>query len=396
MKVNIKVVLILLIIFHSAGIRYFPGQGITLGLLLLLFMVIRYPNSLFSSKNIILIPVLILFIPLCIRSVSLEIIKQFVVLTLSLLNAYLLIQTYNNDYRKGIKDVHSALYLIFIHSLISVLLIPLPKTSFFAGLNYNTIFYLFNYTGTSLDLLNNSRITGFIWEPGLLQFFLNLLLFIEIRARGSLIKIFLISVTILFTFSTTGFIILLINAIYFLLQNKLKVKYLAIIGMSGLMISSIFYDNIYNKFSGKDRSSSLIRIMNMNMAYNLMLDKPLIGHGLKSGTFYYNNDISYNTMLDYTDKKSLEALQIENLGLTNGLFQVGVFFGAPCLIILLYGIYRQRFLELDNKLEKTILFLLIIISSASEPIFLTSFFLIFPLSSIPKLKMSLSLNQKVK
>ena len=325
MKVNIKVVLILLIIFHSAGIRYFPGQGITLGAVLLLFMVIRYPKSLFSSKNIILIPILILFIPLCIRSVSLEIIKQFIVLTLNLLNAYLLIQTYNNDYRKGIKDVNSALYLIFIHALISVLLIPLPKTSFFAGLNYHTILYIFNYTDTSFVLLNNSRITGFFWEPGLLQFFLNLLLFFEIRARGSLIKIFLISVTILFTFSTTGFIILLINAIYFLLQNKLKVKYLAIIGISGLMISSIFYDNIYNKFSGIDRSSSLIRIMNMNMAYNLILNKPLIGHGLKSGTFYYNNDISYNYQLLHRGIEESEDAHILHFNGENGKKQFNKF-----------------------------------------------------------------------
>jgi len=389
---NIKVILVLLIIFNSVGIRYFQGQGIILGLIILTIFVVKYTGFVFSNKTLKFFILIIFLSPLFIRSFDVATLKRYIVFSVNFLNAFLFVQTYDGNFYKSMRDIKSALNVFFIHAFISVLLIPLPKTDFTAGLNYHTILYIFNYSNTTFNFLKDSRITGFFWEPGILQLFLNLFLFLEIKERKSFVKIGLVIMTILFTLSTAGYLILLINLLYYLIRNKFKIKYILIIGVGSVLLSSIFITNMDNKLSGNARSSSAIRFMNMKMAYNLILAKPLFGYGLQGSSFYANNGIAYNSMLDYFSRQDIQTLGLERLGLTNGILQIGVFFGIPMLLLIFYGILRQKILGKLGKVENLFFFAILFMSALSEPIFTTSFFLIFPISALTRKKNKNSLS----
>ena len=138
------------------------------------------------------------------------------------------------------------------------------------------------------------NMSGIFWEPGIYQMALNSALLLNTdlifnfkKQKFSKIKFLLISVAVLLTQSTTGYLVfgaIILGVV--LGQDKLKTPRniaLILLGMVACVVvlnSSVVQD----KFSS-DNASYLVR-MNDNFALlNMIVDRPLLGSGVYSQTY---------------------------------------------------------------------------------------------------------------
>ena len=225
------------------------------------------------------------------------------------------------------------------------------------------------------------RAQGLFWEPGVLQIYLNIFLFIllSINQKKEWFFILITSFLILATLSTTGFIIFSIMIIYFFSGVILRKPIFLIIF---LLVSPLFY-SYYNftkiilndKFDGDRVGSYEARRFDALNSLNIVLDNPL-GIGFSHVKYQeIARDNIYNIdSLVKTDRASTNGILI--------LFvSTGVFFGFVFLTMLLFQNILQK--------NKFLLFLIIILSLISEPLFFSPFFIIFALSSLVTSKQSI-------
>ena len=144
---------------------------------------------------------------------------------------------FNNQENKKtlIDSLYFILKLILFHSIISFILYPVVENNLDVIKAYmdngeekhttKTFKYLLYYIDISekpeaqvtlfgVNLVRNSSI---FWEPGILQFYLNLLFFLEISFfKRKNYVIILTVLAILSTYSTTGLLLLMVQIVYFL------------------------------------------------------------------------------------------------------------------------------------------------------------------------------------
>jgi len=230
-------------------------------------------------------------------------------------------------------------------------------------------------------LFNFPRSQGVFWEPGVLQFFLNFFLFLSIKNNKNKIKSLLIAFSIIITYSTAGYVLLLINILYFILKRG-NYFYLILTSVLGYFFIVLLIINFENKIYGDESDSTLGRNMDALIAIKLISMKPLLGHGFLD---YQDINASYDFYLikrEFFSKQKLliDANLNQRFGLTNDLLNLFVIFGIPVALYFLYKLYHQNILEL-LKLDRVILFILILLGVYSEPILMTPFFYILFLSS---------------
>jgi len=354
---KIRIFILLLMILQSVGYRVIEYQGYILGFIIIIMIVIVRPKAYFRKEvaSLIIFSVLLGFF--YVRSYDYAVLYKYYFILLSLFCAFGYLGLYDamSDFEN---DFYQALKIIYYHFIV------------FSGI------LLFRYL--SEPIFSVHRLSGLFWEPSIAQLFLNLYIFYSIRKGVAVSRLLIAIVCLLFTFSTTGYMLLFINVVYyFLKRNAFNYKAVFFTGAIIALFPVLIF-NFNNKIN-EDNTSYMIRLMHYEMGIDLIKRNMLLGVGIKPVDYYYKNDQSYYMMQAYFDKKSVEVLGLEQLGMTNSYIEYAVWFGLPMTILLTLGFVKQRLIVFDR--YGGLLFVsFLLITSMSVPILITCAFLIYPLS----------------
>ena len=311
---------------------------------------------------------------------------QFFYINFILCNAFLFVNNNLND-NLG-KDIGRVLNFFLWQSLIGFVFIALFPSLLFkysinlsskAGPNFLGLFYA-NFLGSGPWGLQRSQ--GLFWEPGVLQIFLNIYLFIAITNGYRLKKILLIIIGIIVAYSTTGYFLLFINILFLLVKYKRNYVRIAILATIPIF-ASLVYLNITNKFYGEDYTSSLARNMDAVIAYELISNNPIIGNGFYNPQEIIKKSSLANVKYEFFTGQDISKYRInERTGITNGILDLIAVLGIPLGLYFVFKLFNQSIIETKDKVGKVIFYILIIISSLSEPIMLSTFFILLFVSSL--------------
>ena len=251
-----------------------------------------------------------------------------------------------------------------------------------------SFYYLFFYDAEkykfSLFGVEFVRNQGWFWEPGILQIFLNILLFIE----GFIVKrnkwtIFLLIIAIITTYSTTGILIMIILLVFIFWSYIRKNPLIMILAISlSVPLYYVAKTNIENKTTGERSSSFQKRYLDLVQPFAIAMDYPITGIGLDRD--YFQKLRSRFQMEDNFGKIIQTSIGLERIaqstekGSSNSLTYLMAALGFPAAFFLFYCLLKQ---ELFTK-RKGIFMTIIIISVFSEPLLLRPFFLILIVSGM--------------
>lgn len=371
-----------LLTFQSGGIRFFDGQG---SFLLLLILVLRLGTFQFQSKDLKRISIVLVIL------LSNFLMNGAYFLTNLLFQFGLFIETYvvliyyrkiGSDYL--LKDFENVLKFIFIHASIGYLIFILFP-SLFNSINisespYRTFMNIFYVAETSSGLARN---TGLMWEPGVLQLILNLLLFLWIRKKKHTTYLVILIIAIFTTFSTTGFILLALNFIFYIHVNqKHKFRLFALLLLSFFITLPFItvQENIISKFDSNN-TSALVRLRDARIGTELIINSPLIGNGQFDSEHLSKELGSINIEKNVFSDNYLDQHGEMSGGFTNGFLLLICWYGIPFSILIYWFLFKNCIIH-EQMIGRTIFMFLLILTFFSEPLTNTAFFLLFPLSYI--------------
>lgn len=377
-KFNINVFILLCIFLQSLGIRFFSGIGIVFSIVIMLLSLKSLIR--FKKRDWYLLSLLLLFLIINKIFNSSFDISKFVYQVILILEVFLFLRLYKNS-QQLTRDFYSTLLLFFIHSLVGVaiyLLIP----SLFRPVVYGNTPYLTFLNIFFLHFVQGvSRNTSLCWEPGLLQLLMNMLLFLSIKYNKSVIQLLLIITVILSTNSTAGFIILSLNYFYFLHKTYRERKSLIpilITSTLALLPISFIINNISNKIGGEN-TSGLARYRDYLIGFNLIKEKPILGHGLFDGKYLLTKKYVIRIEQQIFTQEYLDSVGDMSAGFTNGLLGLISWYGIPVGCLCYYYLFKNKFVN-ETFWGRMLFFMIVIFTLISEPITYTSFFLLFPIS----------------
>lgn len=307
---------------------------------------------------------------------------------------------YNQENKNNFLDsLYFILKIILFHSLISFLLYPFVDGNLETIKAYmangeekhttKTFKYLFYYidiidkpeaevTLLGINLVRNS---GIFWEPGILQFYLNILFFLEISLyRTRNFMLFLIALAILSTYSTTGLLLLFLQIIYFLNKKFLKKYSNLIVFIIAIPIYSVLSSNINTKVYGEGESSFQKRLLDFTQPLFIAIEHPINGVGVDLEKFSdFRSKFYPNSKILQTFYKSISISQYNqttNKGSTNSFTYLLAGFGFPIMLLFIYAFLKQQIIR-HNKM---IFIILIFVSAMSEPLLHKPFFFMFIIS----------------
>tara|TARA_B100001750_G_C15386943_1_gene535410 strand:- start:253 stop:972 length:720 start_codon:yes stop_codon:yes gene_type:complete len=215
------------------------------------------------------------------------------------------------------------------------------------------------------------RNQGFFWEPGVLQIYLNLLFFLEaFLFKKNKWILFLTVLAILFCYSSTGLVLLVIQLLFFLKSNVRK-NLLLIPLLIFLMIPIVQITNlnVQDKITGEGANSALKRNIDLVQPFLLAFDHPLTGVGL--------DDQMYVIEKDKYEVKNINAYEGSfGRGTSNSITFLFAILGFPTAIFFIFCLLRQNFV-INNKLLFSII---LFVSLFFEPVIFKPFFLVFLVS----------------
>lgn len=379
-SVTIDVLLLILLIYLTSGFNGGISGTIILSisLLIAIYFLIKnssgviFPNmiSMFISLSLIIL----ISISLIIEQAN---IKQTFIVYGNLCISIILAVSFN--YKNYNKLFVYAMRVITINSLFSFfiaiffpLLIQLSPTFINSA---GTKAHLF---GASFVILSaNIRNLGIFWEPGAFQTFLVMVILIEFHTKdnqssGKFLVIHMVA--LLTTFSTTGFVGLLLLIMYIIISTKKfsdKLKYILVfISFSILFLFLFINNNDYLRYAFFDKllamfdpntTSGTASVRQDSIIYptQKFLESPIFGVGATGLSEL--EQITGHTMNTFTP--------------INWYARWGIFFGT----IMMLGLWKfTRFMTADI-FKRLLIFGIIIVSVSTEEFSLNPSFLIYPL-----------------
>lgn len=377
--INLRAITLFLIIVQSCGIRFFPGQGSALAAVVLFFSIPGFKKLQHKDLLFLLFVGLVIVFSNLVNGTFLfsKVVFQFILI----IEAYAFLLLYSNA-ATLLKELLLVLKGIFIHAVIGYLLYLLVPFLFqpvsFSDYEYKTFSYLF-YIANSEGLPRN---TGICWEPGLLQLMLNLFLFFSIRNKSSYLLLLFIILTILSTASSTGFILLGLQYVYFLfvhVKSKKKLLIAVFFTLLAFIPAAYIQHNLSNKFSGTN-TSGLVRYRDFLIGYELIKEKPLLGHGNFSGEYLTSKPYVSNIEMNIFSEEYLSSSGELSGGYTNGLLGLLCLYGLPLGLGAYFMLYKNKIIGIGLN-GRLLFFLILTLTFVSEPITYTAFFLLFPFSN---------------
>ena len=299
-----------------------------------------------------------------------------------MISAIFVVYCFKSTHKKKFIDyMYLSLIVVLLHSIINFTLFPVISNSLSLINNshyecstfLNLFFYIPEKYSFDLFGFNMVRNQGIFWEPGVLQIFLNLLLFIALFVKK--FKFWIVSFTtlaILSTFSTTGLIVMMLQFLYYSITIvKKNVFLIPLFAFFILGLYSITSINITDKVLGEGSTSFQVRFFDLFQPILIAADYPLTGIGLDDQQYIeVRSRVDYNFWIESISFDSIEK------GATNSIMFFLATAGFPATIFLLWMIYRQTIIEK----KKRLFFILIVFSLMTEPLLLKPFFFIFVIS----------------
>jgi hypothetical protein len=270
------------------------------------------------------------------------------------------------------------------HALICAVLI-----SFFPGLftihltyaytNYNVnSFLLFFYAlakqySFNIGGLSLVRNQGLFWEPGVLQFYLNLLLFYELYVfKSKNISVILTILVIISTYSTSAYIIVLVISSPAIFQN-IKRKPGIFFPLTFLILGAFIpfmIGNLQNKFQGEKQTSSAVRVFDVVQQFEIIKDHVFAGVGLDDQQYEH---IRSQYKISGFFANPIEDENAADRGSTNSILFLLAAIGLPMGFLWLYAYIKQPFI----KNRKFLITFLVLTGVFVEPLLLKPFFITF-------------------
>lgn len=377
--------LLILLILLSAGSMYFVLARNPMTLLLLLLVLIPYLSKERLKKVhvracLLIIPANILFLfTVYMFGYGNQSIEPYIyfclVLVIGVLASSYLI--YDVGYANTLSHVEKSLKIICYHALIAALLVPFfmpymtPVSNEVSGWDGFTLFYLF-FTSSGGQVFDFGimipRNRGLFWEPSVLQFFLNLYLYIQLfeKQKRNNTQILLVFIAIFTTYSTTGFLIM--TGLFFMgYYSFLKSKpyYFPAIFAFMIVIVYLTFINVQLKFT-ENVMSGMVRIYDLFQQWVVVMNNPLTGVGI-------DVELYHRVRSMYPTPAWIEALTglsgIERGSANSIMFLMGTT-GIFYTLFIIVGLLKQQFLT-GNKIA---LYFLIFTSVSAAPIMLRPLF----------------------
>lgn len=377
---DLRVLSLAIVVFQSLGIRFFEGQGWGLSLLLLglngsAILKVRIRDAVFLGCTLVFLLLNWAINPaFSIMSMGFQYIL--------IVSAYLLLLKYVEEEDRLERDLYFCFKVFVIHALLGYLLyMIIPSAySYRIGLNRSFLGLFFVSISSFAGIVRN---TGLFWEPGVYQLVANLFLFFAIKFKKGLLTICLGVLAVVVSFSTLGFVVLVFNAIYFLLSRvSLKVKNVFSFFVLGVvlvfLVGPVLVANVSEKVSDTN-SSSLARLRDLMIGFALIQEKPVLGHGKFETDYLIEKDYVSRIESQVFSSEYLDIHETMSGGLTNGFFSLFAWYGLPVGVFLFYSFFKQKIVR-GFTFEKIVFVLIPFVSFFSEPITYTPFFFLYPLS----------------
>ena len=322
-KYNLKWLPMLLLSISAGSLAFVFFRKELLFVTFSLFAILFFIRGLYKTDLIRFFQLVVLFISLLLVNYNYASVEQ----SIQKLLANILIFAcsifaalyYSREENKSqfINHLRLILKVVLIHSIINFLIYPSVELNLieisnerYDCLTYNYLFYYLGETHLvnffSFEIARNQ---GIFWEPGILQIFMNLLLFIEafiFKRRGFIFWLTIFS--IISTFSTTGLLVMFIQlSLYFFTAFKQNVYVsalvLVVIGLTYFITAA----NVQNKIFGDGQVSFQARLFDLVQPLYILADSPLTGVGLDDEQYVSTRQkTSYSlnlNVIDFTNRK---------------------------------------------------------------------------------------------
>lgn len=295
---------------------------------------------------------------------------------IALLNVYLL--TGMNIFRRDLFHITK----LFSAQVIITVAVAAALPSLFvgvAGTSLQTLGFLFYFHSSSVvGGFELARPDGFFWEPGILQIYLNLCLFLSMWIFRSVAVSAATMLSIILTQSTTGFLVLgfqVLSYIFYIGFRGVSAKKhvsLVVMGVLAIPIYMLISQNVDDKIGGALRGSFYARNYDAEAGLRLAVENPWVGIGFNP-ELYLAKTQGYDVQVGEYDGTVFSDVRGNTNGIVTVLFSLG--FPLGCLLVL--GLLGQTAFA-SSWIIPGLLFL----SLLSEPLMLTPFFLFFIFSSV--------------
>lgn len=236
------------------------------------------------------------------------------------------------------------------------------------------LFYIYRDSVGVIESGLNKRNFGIFWEGGAYQAFLNLAILFMVRFKRTIFKfdelywfkLLVLAITVVTTFSTTGYVLLVINMVIYVLENSQKSsrKRYAIVGV--LMVTGVIIINspaVVNKFNSSSDSyiSYLIRVNDQLNGIKAMFVSPLWGLGFNSKRYS-------EVLLSY-------GIYANSSGLLIVAQQFGIIYAICYTVIQI--VHFNRFCKMNRWTTKILGMIFLILIFSTESLNQNGIFLLF-------------------
>lgn len=369
--------LLITLLIYMSGSVFFTSFNYSQACLLV-FSVVMFFYFTNEHKNILsnqIVVHFLLFVAFMLLTILLSAVtnySSYIAIFLQLVMSYAFIAICDfDDFKKIYVKIMLILAVVSLPCFLIILINPtfmllFPKTVGQVSTDYyNAIIYVFQSAKGFSYFVPFQRNNGIFWEPGAYQAFLNLaLLFLfsdyneDSNKKYYIISIFIFSLTIITTGSTTGILLLLF--IVFSNFNKLNLIFSKRPLLMFLLVIAAFAIIIYINREG--------------LVLDTLLKK--ISNEFSNGTFLSRVDIfDINILLNPSSwlGMSFEKFSAQYGGAANSILHTAICLGIPFTTILLSMYYKFSRRVFENSSFVMVISLIIIFSSESliwRPLFL--------------------------
>ena len=394
-------IIVFLLVMSSGGMLFVFNRNIMYGVFLI-FLVFVFVGNISKLKKPLLnasllgfFGFLFLFLLNYFSAISVQSLNKYGYYMMVIVVCLLTVFHFSNNRKEYhfVERLYFVLKIIVIHASINVLVFSLFKNNLSVISNSfhecQTFLNIFFYSGLEKKFALISfmgfdfyRNQGLFWEPGVLQVFLNIFLFLELFIiKKNKLWVLLAVFAILTTYSTTGITILLIQIAYYikyeLKNSKILIPFVLLISFP---IYLIFANNLEEKIAGEKEGSFQKRYFDLIQPLFIAIQNPITGIGMDlskfqeyRSSFYFESSV-FNSL---QDKVGLELkMEITDQGSSNSFMYLLSTMGFPTFILFMYMFFRQQlFVE-----RKYLLYSIIIMSLMTSPLLLRPFFFILIIS----------------
>lgn len=242
----------------------------------------------------------------------------------------------------------------------------------------HSLLLIFNFHDFSGDTVLIKRPDGFFFEPGVLQLYLNMYLFISLFViRGRWWDPVIGTLGVIATQSTSGALVLVVIYAAALLRwmktASPRGKIIVLMMLPVVMAPVALYAaiNLTDKFYGDGRGSSWARQYDLFTGLAVIREYPLTGIG-----FDYERYFEIGGKVGYLES-DLSDDNITERSNSNGLLTLLYSIGIPLGLVFIYGLFRQAFFD-----RNLVIAFIAFISLSSEALFFTPFILMLAYSGL--------------